>query len=262
MSSQMYNVDSGYLSFKMAFGNFDSWQYKHGHNVSIFAVDSRSKRRDLTTDYKLNRNLGKEDIIETVHQLRRQIETEQLLPLCKIDGLEADDIVACWNLFNPSQKIIGVDKDFFQLPNVEYVYYHDLKPYSFMQTVGKLPQYAQPIASRNFALYQMLFGDVADGIQRLLPKGKEGKQQLEFILQAINHGHLSGSLQDLYGDLIILNAKLVLFPFYEYCQAVDWFDCWCRGYYYSKARWTKLYQQILDCKLENKLTKPSDLWEF
>lgn len=258
----MFNVDGGYLSFKMAFGNFDSWQYKHGHDVSIFAVDSRSKRRDLTNDYKLNRNVGKEDIIETVHQLRRQIESEQLLPLCQIDGLEADDVVACWNLFNTSEKIVGVDKDFFQLPNVEYVYYHNLKPYSFMQTVGKLPQYAQPIASRNFALYQMLFGDVADGIQRLLPKGKEGKEYLELILKSFETNQLAWLLDQMFGDKIILNAKLVLFPYYEYCQADDWFDCWCLGHYYSKGRWSKLYQQIQDCKIQNKLTKPSDLWEF
>lgn len=258
----MYNVDSGYLTFKMAFGNFEAWQYKYGHGVSIFAVDSRSKRRDLTPDYKLNRNVGKEEILDTVWALRRQIETEALLPLCQIDGLEADDIVACWNLFNPSQKIIGVDKDFFQLPNVEYVYYHNLKPYSFMQTVGKLPQYAQPIASRNFALYQMLFGDVADGIQRLLPKGKEGKQQLDFIMQSIKNDHLSESLQDLYGDLIILNAKLVLFPFYEWFSGYDWFDCWCTGDYYDRVHWFSLYAQIEECKLENKLSKPSELWEF
>lgn len=256
------NVDSGYLTFKLAFGNFSNWQAKYGQEVSIFAVDSRSTRRDLTPDYKLNRNVGKEEILDAVWDLRRQIEDEQILPLCKIEGLEADDIVACWNIFNPTEKIVGVDKDFFQLPNVEYVYYHDLKPYSFMQTVGKLPQYAQPLASRNFALYQMLFGDVADGIQRLLPKGKEGKHQLEFILVALAQGHLAESLQDLYDNKIILNAKLVLFPFYEYCQTSDWFDCWCTGHYYEQSNWVNLYQQIQDCKLPNRVTKPSELWEF
>ena len=132
-----------------------------------------------------------------------------------------------------------------------------------MQTVGKLPQYAQPIACRNFALYQMLFGDVADGIQRLLPKGKEGKEYLEVILNTPQK-KLGFVLIDLFQDEIILNAKLVLFPFYEWFNngSEDWFDLWCLGQYYEQSNWVNLYQQIQDCKLENKLTKPSELWEF
>jgi hypothetical protein len=48
-----------------------------------------------------------------VWTLRKRVEEEAMLPLlCSIEGLEADDLVACWNLFN-NDDIVGIDKDYF-----------------------------------------------------------------------------------------------------------------------------------------------------
>lgn len=258
----MLNVDLGYLTFKMAFGNFDMWQLKHGANISIAAVDSKSKRKEIYPAYKEHRNAKNDVNLEMVWDLRKRVQQEQVLPLCKIEGLEADDIVACWQLFNPNDQIVGVDKDFFQLPNVENVYYHTLKPYNFISSVAKLPQYVQSLACRNFALYQMLLGDVADNIPRLLAKGKEGKEQLNFILDDTYDDDFRGKLYFLFGDAIFLNAKLVLCPYYEHCQASDWFDCWCSGHYYDLVNWVNLIEEIKDTKLENSVPKQLEMFEL
>lgn len=259
----MLNVDLGYLTFKLAFGGYESWQYKNGSQVAIAAVDNKPKRKELYPQYKQYRNAGedKQAVVKMVWKLRKQVEQEKLLPLCSIEGLEADDLVACWQLFNPDNKIVGVDKDFFQLP-IEQVYYHTLKPYNVIDTIGKLPQFVQPIASRNFALYQILMGDVADNIPRLLAKHSEGKEQLEFIEQAIRHNHLTDSLTDLYGQQVVLNAQLVLLPYFAYCESSDWFDCWCSGHYYDKNNWNGLYQQMKSCLGENKVTQDNEVWNL
>ena len=256
----MLNVDGGYLTFKMAFGSFEIWQMKYGSDVSIFAVDNKPKRKEIDPNYKLGRNKGKDNILEIVHALRNQINDEKLLPLCSIEGLEADDIVTCWYLFNRDQKIVGVDKDFFQLPNLEIIYYHNLKPYYFMETVEKLPDYVQSLALKNFALYQMLLGDVADNIPRLLLKGKEGKEQIKDVL---NTKDLQNTLYKLFGkESIEKNAKLVLLPYYEYMDSVYWFDHFCNGTYWDVIHWANLYYKIIDCKLENKVTEDNKLYDL
>jgi len=255
-------VDGGYLTFKMSFGNFDQWQRTHGEKVSIFAIDNTPKRKEVYPDYKKGRNTGKSEILQDVWALRDRINEEKQLPLCSIEGLEADDLVACWGLFNPDHLIVGVDKDFFQLPNVGTVLYHNLQPYGKNAAIEKLPVYLQELARDNFALYQMLLGDIADNIPRLLSKGKEGKNQIEFLKNATDHGHLAESLQDLFDDQIITNAKLVLIPYYEYCQAEDWFVDWCFGNYYNPKHWSTLYQQMIDCLLPNTTGNEKAVWDL
>lgn len=262
----MFNLDLGYLTFKLAFGSFDTWQAKYGSDVAIAAVDNKPKRKELYPAYKQYRNVGKEEVIQMVWQLRKQIETDAVLPLCSIDGLEADDLVACWNLFNPKDKIVGVDKDFFQLPNVEYVYYHNMQPYSVIAAIGNLPQYVQTLASRNFALYQILLGDVADNIPRLLAKGKLGKEQIEEALQADDNGDLETYLLKTFGNQAKINAGLVLLPYFEFGEFhedfTDWFDCWCAGHYYDTWNWSKLHTQMKRCQLPNTVTKDVEVWEM
>ena len=259
----MLNVDLGYLTFKLAFGGFESWQHKHGANVSIAAVDNKSKRKELYPDYKKYRNVGKDDVIRMVWDLRKQVENEKLLPLCSIEGLEADDLVACWYIFNPNDDIVGVDKDFFQLPNVNHVLYHTKKWYEKRAAIEKLPDYVQQLAIENFALYQILLGDVADNIPRLLAKGKLGKEQLEYIRSATKGQFLRNVLIDLFGDAVKVNAGLVLLPYYEMGDFQgDWFACWCAGDYYMQENWVELYQKMKDCLGENKVSKDNAVWDM
>lgn len=259
----MLNVDLGYLTFKLAFGGFESWQHKHGANVSIAAVDNKSKRKELYPEYKKYRNVGKDDVIRMVWNLRKQVETDKLLPICSIEGLEADDLVACWHLFNPNDDIVGVDKDFFQLPGLTNVFYHSMKNYNKLTAIEKLPDYVQELAIENFALYQILLGDVADNIPRLLAKGNKGKQDISYLLEAQKHNDLGDSLIDLYGEQVIINAGLVLLPYFEYGDFEGhWFDCWAKGHYYKQSNWTKLYKQMKDCLGENRVSQDNEVWDM
>ena len=262
----MLIVDLGYLTFKLAFGGFESWQYKNGSQVAIAAVDNKSKRKELYPDYKKYRNVGKDEVIRMVWDLRKQVETDKLLPLCSIEGLEADDLVTCWYIFNPEDGIVGVDKDFFQLPGLQNVYYHSMKNYNKLTAIEKLPEYVQALAIENFALYQILLGDVADNIPRLLAKGKLGKQQIEQTLIASDNGNLGEWLLDVFGDRVKINAGLVLLPYFEYgdfhSDFTDWFDCWCSGHYYDTWNWSKLYGRMKACLGENKVTQDNEIWDM
>lgn len=196
-----------------------------------------------------------------VWELRRQVEQEQLLPLCSVEGLEADDLVACWNIFNPNDEIIGVDKDFFQLPNEPAIFYHNLKPFNIASFYDKLPDYVQPLARKNFALYQILLGDVADNIPRLLAKGRQGKEQVAEALVAIEYGTLGEWLLSTFGNAARINAGLVLLPYFEYGQFnrfADWFDCWCNGHYYDQHNWVNLYSKMKSCIKPNRVKQDTE----
>lgn len=263
----MFNVDSGYLTFKLAFGGFDSWVMKYGSDVAMFAVDNKPKRKELYPQYKQYRNtaINKQAVVRMVWELRKRVETEAILPLCSIEGLEADDLVACWQLFNPQDVIVGVDKDFFQLPNLRYVYYHTQKPYDKYALIEKLPEYVSELVFKNFALYQILLGDVADNIPRLLAKGKLGKEQVYHALYANDCGVLGEWLLSTYGEQVRINAGLVLLPYFEYGQFegfTDWFDCWASGHYYDTGNWAGLYNKMLDCKLPNRVKNDVEMLEM
>lgn len=237
----MYNVDGGYLTFKMAFGSWDTWEYSNASDVALLAWDNYTKRKDIFPEYKLHRK-SKDPLIEDVHKLREQVYEDTHLPLCEIVGCEADDIVACWNLFNPEDKILGIDKDYFQLPEVFSLYHHDFAQYPI--TNVKVPKYLEEVADKDFALYQMLVGDRADGIPRILEKGKLGKEQVAQILKAYEKNDLADELYKLFGEKIILNAKLILFPFYQYGTHKDWFSAWARGLYYFPEFWEDMYSLV------------------
>ena len=97
--------------------------------------------------YKQNRNTGddKQAVVQMVWKLRKRVETEAMLPLCSIEGLEADDLVACWQIFNPDDVIIGVDKDFFQLPDLQNVVYHNMAMYFKYKVIDELPYYVHQL---------------------------------------------------------------------------------------------------------------------
>lgn len=258
----MYNVDGGYLSFKLAFGSWDYWELNNGIDVSILAWDSFTKRKEIFPEYKQHRK-SDDPIIEDVRSLRETIYNTTTLPLCEVTGCEADDIVACWNLFNPHEKIIGIDKDFFQLPNVYTLLFHDFSEYHLANV--KIPKYLEELADKNFALYQMLIGDKADGIPRILSYGKEGKEQVQECLNAMENNNLGDTLYKLFDDKIILNARLILFPYYEFGNWVyshEFFEVWADEQdYYNERNWTDFYDLIHQKRREPKFNQMK-LFEF
>lgn len=242
----MLNVDMGYASFKLAFGDYYLWERKYIDEIAIAAWDNTPFRNEVQLEYKAGRSKGKEDIIEMVHTLRDEILNTSPLPIVNIEGAEADDIVACWNIFNPEDKIVGIDKDFLQLPEVFTLYSHDMKPYHYADVIDKTPKYLQELADKNFALYQILVGDATDNVPRILSKGREGKEQVQDCLKALDRGDIADTLYNMFEDKIIENAKMILFPFYQFSDflAYSWWEAWSNGHYYDKKYWKHFYGEI------------------
>lgn len=244
-------IDGGYLTFKLAFGGYDLWEFENGEDIKLLAWDSPSKRKEEFPGYKGHRREGNQEAIERVKEFREYVYETTCLPLCEIKGLEADDIIAAWNIFHPNDRIVGIDKDFFQLPNVFNLYHHNHQPWNFDSCLDKIPLYLQELADRNFALYQMLYGDIADDIPRLLSKHKEGKEQVSLILRHLEGNLLGDLLVKMFDEQIVENAKLVLLPHYSEFSGENWFGSWSTGEYYDSQHWVELYQKVQDS------TKPS-----
>lgn len=265
----MLNCDGGFISFKLAFSNFSIWEMQRGQDVSLFAMDSRSARKDLDPNYKAQRIYGKTEALQIVSDLRKHILEESKLPLCKLEHSESDDLVACWYLFNPEDKLVSKDKDFFQLPNLIETYNHDLEAYTKQQVLDKSSNFIYELACKNFVLYQALTGDVADNIPRLLGKGKLGKEQVIEIVKSLdNPVELAGCLQTMFDKNILTNLQLVLFPFYQFGDWQydgQWFDDWVSGAYYNINHWHSYYNLIRENTKTNKVSETLSqlsLWGF
>jgi len=258
----MYALDMGYVSFKLAFGNYDVWEAHYGKDVSIAAQDSKPARKEIFPDYKAQRVYGKSEAIQIVSDLRKYIAEESTLPLCKIEGSEADDILACWSLFNLDE-IVTQDKDYFQLPRLNHTLTHEFKVYEKQTVLDKCSNFTYPLAKQNFALYQMLMGCTADNVPRILGYGKEGREQVADLLKAIEHKSLESALIAMFEDKILLNAKLILFPYFIYMNRYeDWFSLWCEGEYYNPDNWTDYYKLINHNLKPNTTQAQMSLWDF
>lgn len=235
-------VDGGYLTFKLSFGGFNIWEDEKGKDVKILAWDSNPIRKSILPTYKEHRKEGDEIVLRQVREMRDEVKQFSRMPVCEIDNCEADDIVSAYYIFNPEMPVIGIDKDYFQLPNLAYTYSYRYEPYTKAGVLSKVPIYLQELAQSNFALYQMLYGDSSDGIPRLLARGKRGKEQVEDILSTNN---LCETLQCLFEDAIFTNAALILFPWCGFGEWNDtWFEAWCAGDYYNPEHWKSFYELI------------------
>lgn len=239
-------VDGGYLIWNLAYGSYDLWEQTFGKEIEVFALDSPSIRKEEFDFYKKDRRQLNEDEIFRLASLRERINTERIMPLCKVEGLEADDIVACYKLFYPEMKIIGIDKDFFQVADI--LFNHKNEEYTKANL--KISSYLEPLAKHNFALYQMLVGDTIDRVPRILGRYSQGKEQVQMIVD--NYIDLHDTLLNMFEEKIVDNAKLVLFPHYSYYQGSDWFKAFCEGTFHNPENWTNLWGLIQKNTLPNR----------
>lgn len=239
----MLIIDGGYLNYRMIFDNYETWEFIYAPRVDLFAFDSsESFRKQLFNGYKSKRKKD-EALQEKLAFIKKLIQAKKTMPHLSIDGLEADDLVACYKIFHPEYAIVGIDKDYFQLPSLQYCLTYTLNQYRKDAVLRKLPLLSSPLAAKNFALFQMLWGDTSDNIPRLLPK--TGAKEL--VAHLVNSKSLYEDLLNNFDKADLLqNAKLVLLPYWEFCNVQqDFFELWCSGHYWDKENWTKLYQQIL-----------------
>lgn len=192
---------------------------------ALFLVDSPygQIRHEEYPPYKASRverrssDPRKAEIAANVKEFRRGLLVPSFgLRSHLIPGYEADDLVALLPPLGPGEYIIGIDKDYAQLPHgpiFKSIEGGNLDPWT--RFMDKLPRYARPClehrrTNRWFAIYQALAGDKSDSIPRVLPSHS--------ISQA--RAILDGVLGD--GDLTVLapgelmtflaNLRLVTLP--------------------------------------------------
>ncbi|WP_207425041.1 DNA polymerase I [Pedobacter sp. SYSU D00535] len=157
------------------------------------ALDSKSKDRlDLSDDYKANREKMPSEIAEAFPYALRLLEYLQI-PVLKVDGLEADDILASLALRsqkeNYSVYIVSPDKDFAQLVNENVFLFRPAYKGAVMETLdtegvrGKFGVDPSQITD-----FLALRGDSADNIAGI--KGIGDKTAASLLAQFKNIEHI------------------------------------------------------------------------
>ena len=159
-----------YLVLNSIRGHVHTHRAEYGEEV-IIAVDGKHPwRRDIFPHYKAKRREGREDdnssdiIYEYMDIIRKEIEENFPYKVIKLDGVEADDIIAVvikksvkkW--FNSKYLIISSDKDFQQLQK-----YPNVSQYSPV-----LKRFYETDSPQEYIYEHILRGDPGDGVPNFL----------------------------------------------------------------------------------------------
>lgn len=165
-------VDMGTWSWKQASAisyGASKWAAtdRLAENGAKFCCDSRNGIRAAAyPSYKANRKSLPAATLNLAILARDWMrEARKRYDLIYMDGLEADDVCATISALDNNPKILSTDKDYMQLPAAE-LYGADLLPWGIerIQKKTKLPLRQGSV----FLAYQLLYGDVSDGIPRAL----------------------------------------------------------------------------------------------
>lgn len=183
-------IDGGYVSFVYASSSWgiNSWitarsKYSASAGALIMMDDRNSLRKDFYPEYKAQRaeraamDPKKLEVIERVRAFRTEVlEEDPTLRTFKVNGLEADDLVAlalAMQVMPPSCRVIGKDKDLLQLPtalmSLENVQGEPekIKRYALHQAKKIAPLILHP---HQILLLLAIMGDKSDNVPRVLPK--------------------------------------------------------------------------------------------
>lgn len=186
--SQVMVADGGYLSW--VYGTRDhpegAWRTARPlltrHAKTILALDFAGAkwREDVMPGYKQRRRDNR-DTNQHLADNKRLVDgfvTEHWLDddgleMVTIPGLEADDIVAltaAW--FDEAIPVIGIDKDFLQLPDLQ-VYKHNGYRMTLADFARRLPGRIGHLVQKpsDVLVCLVLLGDKSDSVPRILPKG-------------------------------------------------------------------------------------------
>lgn len=211
-------VDAGYLAFYYGIRDKqwerDSFWYSRAVGT-VIADDSReSVRRTYYEYYKSVRRDRKDKnsryVVEAL-KLWEENKKSGLYNYVGIDGLEADDILALFGF--KGYTIITNDKDLAQLPEeIEIRKFDSVSlrencyaglPKSYRDTVQMTPN--------KYLLTLCLFGDTADSIPRLVPKGKKAIEKHRFIYELSIYDAWRVSWE-WYRDDLMRNLWLTILP--------------------------------------------------
>jgi len=191
----------GFLKQMLA---FEKKFQKHG---MLFAFDSRSKRKEISTEYKADRvsePSDRDDLYRQIAELR-----ELLLSFgCWVEkhsGYEADDIIAA--AANVDDVLLSGDEDLYQLLNKCecMLSSYDAEPYT--QT-DLIIEYG--VTADEWAMVKAIAGCKSDNVRGIAP-GIGNKTAVRYIL-----GNRSGKKMHQIAscaDVIRRNLRLVQLPF-------------------------------------------------
>lgn len=157
-------------------------KFKNQYGEMIITCDSRSWRKSHLPEYKANRKKQTDSdwelIFKSMNEVREILEEYSPFKVIKVDGAEADDIIAWYCNHNGVDKkdeifdgigtsvddilIISGDKDFQQLQKYKNVY-------QFSPTLKTYIKCANP---KEFQLEQFARGDNSDGVPNVLSPDK------------------------------------------------------------------------------------------
>ena len=155
-----------YMILNSIRGYVHQYKEEYGPEVVIAVDGAHPWRRDIFPAYKAKRREGREgdnssDIIyEYMDIIRREIEENFPYKVVKLDGVEADDIIAVCVKKNVDGKslIISSDKDFQQLQK-----YPNVTQYSPV-----LKKFYETDSPQEYIYEHILRGDPGDGIPNYL----------------------------------------------------------------------------------------------
>jgi hypothetical protein len=174
-------------------------------------------RKKLLESYKSRREEKRArdpELVERSDQVRmfqEEILKESFPPerQIHIESYEADDLLALMFLKGDIQSIVGIDKDFSQIPGIQMEATGTDEVYGFTEYKSrKVPLAIQPIDTPSCLLLCLtLMGDKSDSIPRILPL-----RRFDIYWNIRLAPHPFGTGLKLYGRRFLQNILLTLLP--------------------------------------------------
>ncbi len=217
----MVVIDGGYLTW--TYGSNPKYQAHFNHNIVrdcliLFDSDTSARKR-FWPDYKRIRQTKVEtyqrdaDARAAVNAFRAHLLEMPSLLIRGYDGLEADDLIALLSWRVPDLRVLGIDKDLFQLPHLQVGTLNG-ETVTVAKYVRHLPKTVQAAAAEAFdrdptrvALSLALLGDEIDSVPRLIPP-----RQLDLYRTVITAAHPWLTAWKLFDAAFTRNLRLVLLP--------------------------------------------------
>jgi len=238
-------ADMGYIVYTYAF-NPEVWyadmacQKYTMLSGCVLADENRfSYRKEHNKEYKANRK----DYGDKPEHIKARAFWKELrcnapyngLHIISMFGAEGDDIVALLSI-QEGLSIIGIDKDYYQIPNATI---HNAKGDTMGIREDKLPKALEDVAWNNetWLLHLAINGDVSDNIPRLTPKGRSG---LRLEYDALTADNPTERAYKLFGDEFLDNLYQVILPYPKLVDTdmtrEDVYELYSRGLWYDTVR--------------------------
>lgn len=193
INKQGKNISSIFGFFRILHSLFKTFDPKYF--VAVFDSRTKTFRHEMYPEYKANRQKTPEDLHEQIPVIE-EILTAMGIPVVRMDGYEADDIIAtfacqCSSVSRPC-RIISSDKDLMQLINKTTKMVRSTKTGSWQIIGEKEVQEEWSVSPLGMVDILSLIGDSADNIPGV--KGIGEKTAVKLMAEY-------GSLDEIYNNI-------------------------------------------------------------